>query len=68
MADDPSPQTAETDKDRLPGPWKRGLPRGPFTEQMLRDFEVYFTIGGVKWHRRRSKEDRAALDKETARG
>ena len=35
--------------------WKRGLPPGPYYEGMTDDYEVYFTIGGAVWHRRRHK-------------
>lgn len=31
--------------------WKPGLPRGPLTQEMLDTFEVYFSPGGMKWHR-----------------
>lgn len=34
-------------------PWICGLPPGDLTDQMLRDFEVYFSPAGTKWHRRR---------------
>lgn len=34
-------------------PWIPGLPKGPLTKEMLRDFEACFTAGGGKWHRRR---------------
>ena len=36
--------------------WKRGLPRGKYYEGMVRDYEVYFSPGGVKWHRRRTED------------
>lgn len=39
--------------------WKRGLPPGPYYEGMTEDFEVYFSPGGVKWHRRRTPDERA---------
>lgn len=38
-------------------PWKRGLPPGAYYEGMTDDYEVYFSPGGVKWHRKRSDED-----------
>jgi hypothetical protein len=40
--------------------WKLGLPPGRYYEGMVDDFEVYFTVGGVIWHRRRSPEERQA--------
>ena len=42
-----------------PGPWKPGLPPGKFYPEMANDYEVYFSPGGMKWHRR----IRAALAK-----
>lgn len=42
--------------------WKRGLPPGKFTPEMLRDFEVYFSMGGVKWHRPRTEAEKIAYD------
>lgn len=42
------------------GQWKRGLPPGKLYEGMVDDFEVIFTVGGVKWHRRRSASEREA--------
>ena len=38
---------------RQANPWKKGLPPGTFYEGMLDDYEVYFSPGGIKWHRRR---------------
>jgi hypothetical protein len=38
--------------------WKRGLPPGEYYEGMFDDFEVVFTIGGFKWHKRRTSEER----------
>lgn len=38
--------------------WKRGMPPGKYYEGMTDDFEVYFSPGGVKWHRRRSADER----------
>lgn len=38
--------------------WKRGLPPGKYYEGMVDDFEVYFSPGGIKWHRRRSADER----------
>ena len=32
--------------------WKPGLPPGKYYEGMVDDFEVYFSPGGLKWHRR----------------
>lgn len=40
--------------DRTEG-WQRGLPPGKYYDGMVDDFEVYFSPGGVKWHRRRSE-------------
>lgn len=40
--------------------WKRGMPPGKYYEGMFDDFEVSFTIGGAKWHRRRTPEEKAA--------
>lgn len=34
------------------GPWKPGLPPGKFYPEMVNDYEVYFSPGGMKWHRR----------------
>lgn len=42
----------------MPNDWKRGLPPGEYYEGMVEDFEVYFTVGGVKWHRKRTPEER----------
>lgn len=40
--------------------WKRGLPPGAYYEGMVDDFEVYYSPGGVIWHRRHLSA--AALD------
>lgn len=40
--------------------WKRGLPPGKYYEGMVDDYEVYFSPGGLKWHRKRTLEERAA--------
>jgi len=40
-------------------PWKRGMPRGKYYDGMVNDYEVYFSPGGQKWHRRRSADDAA---------
>jgi uncharacterized protein YdaU (DUF1376 family) len=40
--------------------WKRGLPPGQYYEGMVDDFEVAFTIGGPKWHRKRTEEEKQA--------
>lgn len=37
--------------------WKRGLPPGPYYKGMPDDYEVYFSPGGLKWHRRKVKTD-----------
>ena len=42
-----------------PDGWKRGLPPGPYYEGMVDDFEVYWAPAGVKWHRRRSPDEKA---------
>jgi hypothetical protein len=39
--------------------WKRGLPPGKLYDGMVDDYEVEFTMGGQKWHRRRSPEEAA---------
>lgn len=44
--------------------WKRGLPPGKLYDSMVDDYEVHFTVGGVKWHRRRTVED-ATTHRET---
>jgi hypothetical protein len=36
-------------------PWRRGLPPGRVTPQMIEDFEVSYTILGGPWHRRRTQ-------------
>lgn len=41
--------------------WKPGLPPGPLTQDMLDSYEVYFSPGGVKWHRRRTPKEKAAV-------
>jgi hypothetical protein len=41
--------------------WKRGLPPGKYYVGMTDDFEVYFSPGGIKWHRRRSSEEVTAI-------
>lgn len=53
--------------DRLEdaNPWKRGLPPGKYYEGMTRDFEVYFSPGGEKWHRRRDMTSLPELARET---
>ena len=33
--------------------WKRGLPPGDYYPGMENDFEVYFSVGGAIWHRRK---------------
>lgn len=43
--------------------WQRGLPPGPLTDAMLRDFEVYFSPGGVKWYRERSEDQKLEYDR-----
>ena len=48
--------------------WKRGLPPGAFTPDMLWQFEVYFSPGGMKWYRRRSPEDAAAMKARITEG
>lgn len=40
--------------------WKRGLPPGKYYEGMTDDYEVQFTVGGLKWHRKRTPEEKAA--------
>ena len=40
--------------------WKRGLPPGKYYEGMENDFVVQFTVIGVKWHRRRTEEEKQA--------
>ena len=40
--------------------WKPGLPPGKLYDAMVDDYEVEFTVGGRKWHRRRSPEQAAA--------
>lgn len=37
--------------------WKPGLPRGPITAEMTETYEVYFSPGGMKWHRRRTADE-----------
>lgn len=43
---------------RINGEWKRGLPPGKYYEGMIDDYEVYYAPIGVKWHRRRTPEER----------
>lgn len=40
--------------------WKRGLPPGRYYPGMEDDYEVYFSPGGLIWHKRKS----AALSTE----
>lgn len=40
--------------------WKRGYPPGDYYEGMERDYEVYFSPGGIVWHRKRTAEQVAA--------
>ena len=47
-------------------PWKRGLPRARWYDGMTDDYEVYFSPGGQKWHRRRTPEDAAECARLTA--
>jgi len=42
-------------KDSRKAEWKPGLPPGKYYEGMTDDFEVYFSPGGMKWHRRRAR-------------
>lgn len=44
--------------------FKRGLPPGKLYEGMVDDYEVVFTVGGLKWHRRRTEEEAKAHCKE----
>lgn len=39
--------------------WKPGLPPGKLYDGMVDDYEVEFTFGGQKWHRRRTPEEAA---------
>jgi len=47
--------------------WKKGLPPGEFYEGMVDDFEVSYTIGGLKWHRRRTDDEKAEYIAHKAR-
>jgi hypothetical protein len=40
--------------------WKRGLPPGKYYEGMIDDYEVDFSAGGMKWHRKRTEEEKQA--------
>lgn len=40
--------------------WKRGLPRGKLTSDMLNDYEVAWPILDGPFHRRRTAEEKAA--------
>lgn len=42
--------------------WKRGYPPGKYYPGMERDYEVYFTVVGVVWHRKRTPEQLEAYD------
>lgn len=42
--------------------WRMGLPPGPYYEAIAKDFEVYFSPGGVIWHRAITDKGRAALE------
>jgi hypothetical protein len=48
-----------------PKGWKRGLPPGPYYAGMVDDFEVSFTAGGTRWHRKRTPEERAEYIERT---
>jgi len=39
--------------------WKPGLPKGKVTQKMLDTYEVYFSPGGMKWHRKKPKHEGA---------
>lgn len=45
----------------MAGNWKCGLPPGEYYEGMIQDFEVYFSPGGLIWHRRRDPDEAAFL-------
>lgn len=36
--------------------WKMGLPPGKYYPGMKKDYEVYFSPAGQKWHRRKEPE------------
>ncbi len=38
--------------------WKRGLPPGKSYDGMIDDYEVCFTAGGLKWHRKRTDDEK----------
>lgn len=40
--------------------WKPGYPPGKYYEGMLDDYEVYFSVGGVVWHRRKMDDGKEA--------
>lgn len=40
--------------------WRRGLPRGPVTQDMLDSYDVRFSPVGWTWHRKRTPEEKAA--------
>lgn len=40
--------------------WKRGLPPGEYYTGMVDDYEVCFTAGGLKWHRKRTEDEKQA--------
>ena len=42
----------------MPNDWKPGLPPGDYYDGMVDDYEVYFSPAGMKWHRRRTSEER----------
>jgi len=40
--------------------WKRGLPKGKVTHEMLETYEVYYSPIGVVWHRKKPLKPEAA--------
>ena len=58
--DCPRAPTADRNQTVPDAGWRRGLPRGPVTQGTLDSYEVYFSPGGWKWHRKRTAEEKAA--------
>lgn len=46
--------------------WKRGLPPGKVSPEMVAKYEVYFSPGGQKWYRERQSNEAPASVRRAA--